>query len=125
MAKVKRFSLETRAFVTIWRNHINHKTKNDWRTFVLACFERFTTGNELSNQAYMLAEDKQWKKWDDDKKYTFLSEKCYSKAVIIRRNLSKMETPVNVELPNGYKSRNGTKTGRVTTEDIASIFGGE
>ena len=48
MAKPNRFSIDTRAFVTIWRNHINHETKNDWRTFVLACFERFSGGNELS-----------------------------------------------------------------------------
>jgi len=124
MAK-KRFSLETRGFVTIWRNHINHDTKNNWRDFVLAVFERFTTGNELSNQAYMLDEDKQWKKWNDDKKYEFLSEKCYAKAVIIRRNLAGMEPPVVVDLPDGYKDRNGAKSGRTTIKDIADIFGGE
>tara|TARA_R110002074_G_scaffold152677_1_gene307061 strand:+ start:1614 stop:1991 length:378 start_codon:yes stop_codon:yes gene_type:complete len=124
MAKVKRFSIETRAFVTIWKHHLAKESSNDWKTFVLACFERFTTGNELSNQAYMLNEDKQWKKWSDDKKYSFLSEKCYSKAVIIRRNLGGLTPPVTVELPNGYKNRNGTKSGRVTTEDIANIFGG-
>ena len=123
MAK-KRFSIETRAFVTIWRNHINHKTKNDWRTFVLACFARFTEGNELNNQAYMLAHDKQWKKWTEDKQYDFLSEKCYAKAVIIRRNLANMDPPVKVELPDGYKERNGSRPGRTTTADIAALFAG-
>jgi hypothetical protein len=124
MAK-KRFSIETKGFVTIWRNHINHDTSNDWKKFVLACFKRFTDANELSNQQFLMDDDKQWKKWDDAKKYDFLNEKCYSKAVIIRRNLAALTPAVNVELPNGYKSRNGNKSGRVTIQDIANIFGGE
>lgn len=120
----KRFSIETRAFVTIWRDHINHDTKNDWRTFVLACFDRFTAGKELSNHAYLLATDKQWKKWTDDKKYDFLSEKCYAKAIIICRNLANLDTPVKVDLPNGYRQRNGVKGSRTTTQDLADIFAG-
>lgn len=123
-AKVKRFSVDTKTFVMLWKNHISKPSSNDWKKFVLACFERFTTGNELSNQAYMLQEDKNWKKWDDEKRYSFFSEKCYSKAVIIRRNLSKLTPPVVVELPNGYKQRNGAKKGRVTTQDIANLFAG-
>ena len=124
MAAKKRFSLETRAFVTIWRNHINHETSNDWRKFVLAVFERFTNANELSNQQYMVDKDKAWKKWSDDKKYNFMSEKAYAKAIIIKRNLKNLEPPVDVELPNGYRERNGSKSARVTTQDIANIFGG-
>ena len=123
MAKRKRFSLETRAFVTIWKNHISKPTSNDWRKFVLAVFDRFTTGNELSNQAYMLAHDKTWKKWTDEKKYQFMSEKAYSKAIMIRRKLSELDPPVKVELPDGYKERNGKRGVRITPEDIANIFG--
>jgi hypothetical protein len=121
--KVKRFSIETSAFVMLWKNHISKPSADDWKKFILACFARFTSGNELSNQAYMLQEDKQWKKWDDEKKYSFLSEKCYSKAVIIRRNLAGLTPAVVVKLPNGYKQRNGAKKGRVTTQDIANLFG--
>jgi hypothetical protein len=117
--------METRAFATIWRNHISHEDSNDWRKFVLACFVRFTNGNELSNQGYMLDEDKQWKKWDDDKKYQMLSEKCYSKANIIKRNLGKHTPPTVVELPNGYKNRSGTKSSRVTVGELAALFGGD
>ena len=76
------------------------------------------------NQQFLLSHDKNWKKWDDDKLRGSSLEKCYSKVVIIRRNLAKMEPPVQVDLPNGYKLRNGSKSARVTTEDIANIFGG-
>jgi len=79
MAKKKRFSLDTRAFAQIWANHISKPSANDWRKFVLALFERFTSANELSNQAFLLSQDKQWKKWDDEKKYSFLSERAYKR----------------------------------------------
>ena len=118
----KRFSMDTRAFTAIWKTHIEKDSANDWRKFVLAVFERFTSGNELSNQAYMLDMDKTWKKWSDDQKYSFMSEKAYSKAIIIRRNLKEMN--VEVDLPNGYRERNGSKSARVTTQDIANIFSG-
>jgi hypothetical protein len=129
-AKKKRFTLDTAAFVTLWRNHLNLKSKageDVWRKFVMNAFDRFTGGNELGNQAYLLEVDRNWKKWSADAKYAFLSEKCYSKAIIIKRNLAKGENGGhNVELPQGYKTRNGPgSTKRVTTEDIWNIFSGK
>ncbi len=123
-AKKKRFTMDTAAFVTIWRNHLNPDKTNDWRTFVLAVFERFTTGNETSNQETLTASHKTWRKWTDDAKYDFLSEKVYSKAIIIKRNLQKAGH--NVELPDGYLNRKGTsRTRRLTTDDIWNIFEGD
>ena len=116
----KRFSLDTRTFATIWHNH-NQKGK-DWKTFVMNVFERFSTGNELSNQAMLLGHDKNWKKWSDDQKYEFISERCYSKCIGIRNKQAKIGN--NVNLPSGYKQRKGTVgSSRPTPGEIGEIFG--
>ena len=121
----KRFSMDTATFVTIWRNHFNHDENNDWKKFVLAVFERFTTGNETSNQETLTGSHKTWRKWTDDAKYDFLSEKCYSKAIGIKRTQEKIGN-TDMELCNGYKDRNGSKRGkRLTPEDIGRIWAGK
>ncbi len=122
-SKSKRFQMDTGSFAHIWKNHIGKSKSNDWKTFVLACFERFTGGSEYSNKQMLQAEDKGWGKWDDDKKYSFLSERCYSKAIGINRRLALAEKQVQ-PLPNGYKDRAGKKAStRITIDDIAAIFG--
>jgi len=121
--KNKRFSMDTASFATIWANHLKSSKSNDWKTFVLACFDRFTGGSEFSNKEMLQAEDKNWAKWSDDQKYTFLSERCYSKCIGINRRLALAEKPAP-QLPTGYKDRAGKKASkRITVDDIAAIFG--
>ena len=120
---ITRFRMETAGFVTIWRNHITHPKADDWKTFVLNCFERFSpeeyNTNELTNH------DAGWSEWSDDAKYEFLSERCYSKCMTIKGKL-KREKDFNVDLPEGYLSRSGAKKRkRVSLDDIANIFEGK
>lgn len=127
-APTKRFNMDTRTFSDIWNNHLKKAEANDWRKFVLALFKRFTTGNEYKNMETMSDHDKTWKKWDEDKQYTFLSEKCYSKCMSIRKTILKAEgntSGFQPDLPNGYKERNGKGAGtRATGKELFNIFTG-
>lgn len=123
-AKQKRFTMDTAGFVRIWRNHHNHDKNNDWTKFVLAVFERFTTGNETSNQETLTAHNKNWRRWNDEAKFEYLSEKCYSKAIGIKRAQEKIGN-TDVELCDGYKNRKGsTASKRLTPDDIRNIWEG-
>ena len=124
----KRFSMDTRAFTAIWKAHIEKESANDWRKFVLACFKRFTEGNQYKNMECLASSDKNWKKWDDDAQYKYLSEKCYSKCMAIRKSIKNSpanKTGYEPALPNGYKTRNGgTGSSRPTGEDLMGMFMG-
>jgi hypothetical protein len=121
----RRFQIDTESFVTVWANHLKKPASNDWKKFVLAVFARFTGGNEYKNMETLSEHDKNWKKWTDDQKYEYLSEKCYSKCIAIKRRL-RDEKNKNVDLPNGYKERTGSRASkRITTDDIADIFFGD
>ena len=117
---VKRFKMDTAAFCSIWNNHLEGEDR--WRAFVINCFNRFTQGTEFSNLELLHTTDKAWKKWDDDLKYKFLSERCYSKAIAIKRSLKKNEG-FEINLPDGYTKRKGNKTSkRLTSKDIMGFF---
>ena len=117
----KRFKADTAAFCSIWAAHLNGKDM--WNKFVLNCFDRFTRENEFNNRELLHNEDKQWKKWTDDQKYKFLSERCYSKAIAIQRSQKKKEG-IDVPLPDGYLTRKGSGgSKRLTSGDIRKIFG--
>ncbi len=119
-----RFQMDTASFVSVWRNHINHADNNEWRKFVLNCFDRFTGGSEFKNKNMLQEHDKGWNKWTDDQKYEFLSDKCYSKCISIKRRL-KEEQDYDVGLPSGYLTRNGSGSGkRITSEGIKGLFEG-
>jgi hypothetical protein len=124
----KRFTMDTRTFTSIWKNHTEKESANDWRKFVLAIFERFATGNQYKNMDTLTAHDKNWKKWDDDAKYKYLSEKAYSKCMAIRKSIKNHpdnKTGFEPALPNGYKQRNGgTGSSRPTGADLMNIFMG-
>ena len=124
---IARFRMNTAAFVMIWRNHIAKPDADNWKKFVLACFERFS--REKYNQDTLVNINIAWagggRKMSDDEKYEFLSERCYSKCMTIRTKLRK-DKNYEVSLPTGYLSRTGAKkAARVTTEDIMNIFEGE
>jgi hypothetical protein len=117
-----KFSMETRSFATIWRNHTSHPGKDNWRAFVLACYERYTRDGNTGNRAALKDSDESWDKWTDDQQYGFLSERCYAKCITIRRKL-KTEKGLSVELPEGYKDRDGKKVSkRVSIDELADIF---
>ncbi len=119
-----RFVMDTSSFVSVWRNHNNKPESNEWRKFVLACFDRFTGGSEFKNKNMLQETDKGWTKWTDDQKYEFLSEKCYSKCISIKRRL-KEEQDYDVSLPSGYLTRKGSGSGkRITSEGIKNLFEG-
>jgi hypothetical protein len=120
-AKRIKFSMNTGAFCTIWRNHITHPGADNWRKFVLNCFERFTEASATSNVATLKGIDPQWKKWNADKQYDFLSERAYAKCITIQRKLRR-EEDLKIDLPDGYKSRKGSKSTRMTTSQLADIF---
>jgi len=119
-----RYRMDTASFVTIWRNHITHPQADDWKKFVLACFERFS--REKYNMETLTDVDPLWQEqWKDDNQYEFLSERCYSKCMTIKNKLKKAKD-YSVDLPEGYLSRTGRKTSpRITTTGILNIFKGE
>ena len=122
-----RFNMETKAFVTIWRNHIAHPGADNWQKFVLACFERFSDSGK--NPETLNAEDPNWnaegtKGWDERKKYEFLSERAYSKCIAIKGKLQSKKG-VTVDLPDGYLRRHGVGRARVTLDDIAASLEGK
>lgn len=117
-----RFVMDTASFVTVWKNHLNKAESNEWRKFVLALFARFTGGSEFKNKNMLQELDKGWAKWTDDAKYEFLSDKCYSKCISIKRRV-KSEQDYDVALPSGYLTRNGSGAGkRITSEGIVNLF---
>jgi len=122
-AKRIKFSMNTAAFCTIWRNHITHPGADEWKKFVLNSFERFTEASATSNLATLKGVDANWKKWSDDKTYDFLSERAYAKCITIQRKL-RQEEDLKINLPDGYKSRKGSKSTRMSTSQLADIFRG-
>ena len=117
----KRFKMDTQAFISIWKNHMEGEDK--WNSFVLKCFERFTRENEFNNRELIHNDDKAWKKWTDEQKYAFLSERCYSKAIAIARTMEK-KGGYKVALPDGYLTRKGSGGNkRLTVDDMAKLFG--
>jgi len=122
--KIRRFQMDTATFLSIWNNHMPSVMDTDdaWRRFVLNLFERYTEGTEYRNMETLKEEDPDWKKWDESKKYAYLSDKAYSKCIGIKRRV-KDDKNIIIPLPKGYLTRNGTRTSkRLTTDDIAGFF---
>jgi len=125
----KRFRMDTRKFVELWKKAISDPLgtgtrvldENDWRTFVLSCFALFST--QPHNQE-VLATDPEFQNSGTDAEYLYLSDRCYSKCTTIRRRLRKIGN--DVALPHGYRNRPGTGGGpsRITINEIASLFNG-
>ena len=117
-----RFRMDTAAFVTIWRNHLAHPVADSWKTFVVNCFDRFA--EDESNLPALKHHGFLSKPYQDDKKYEFLSERCYAKCSTIKSKLKKDED-YDVDLPDGYLERGGArKTSRITSKGIKGIFEG-
>ncbi len=123
--KKLRFQMDTATFAHIWKNCISNEEKNDWRIFVAACFNRFSEKTETYNINTLNSDPdtEGWSNWEDTDKYQYLSDRCYAKCMSMRASVKK-ETGKELTLPDGYKSRNGTKAStRTTAADIANIFG--
>ena len=119
-----KFVMNTAVFCEIWKNHLRKSGADDWKKFVAACFERFAARKDHEgNVAALVAKDANWESWTDKQKYDFLNPKCYSKCISIQRKL-KTEEKLDIDLPQGYKDRNGAKTKRLSTRDLANIFRG-
>ena len=123
----KRFLMGTEEFLRTWVSFAKGTTGTEWRSFVLACFEKFTVaaekGMNSGNHEALEAEDELWSTWSDDKRYDYLSEKAYTKCITLKRRMAKQG--VNANLPDGYLDRKGTrKAKRLSDEDLASIWNG-
>lgn len=126
--ETKRYRMDTRAFVAIWNNHKGKTDPQQWKRFVIDCYDRFEKlgkNNEAISQA--IAQGKIQvdgnKMATDDGKYNFLSEKCYTKANNLRSKLDK-ELGIKVNLPSGYLERPGAKgSAPPTIREIAAALG--
>ena len=117
-----RFRMDTETFITIWVNHCSHPGADDWKAFVGNCFERFTEGSEGYNKSQLDEHDAQWQGWKPEVSYEFLSERCYAKCMTIRAKLMK-EKGYEPTLPQGYKTRSGSKAPkRITSERMYDLF---
>ena len=118
-----RFRMDTETFITIWVNHCAHPGADDWKNFVLNCFERFTEASEAYNMDQLFAHEPLWDSaWNPDARYEFLSERCYAKCMTIRSKLMK-DKGYEPVLPQGYKTRNGSKAPkRITSERMYDLF---
>lgn len=122
-SKPLRFLMDSEVFATIWANHVQHPTADNWRRFVLNCFERFT---EVEHNVSTLNGDPDcegWSNWTEEQQYQYLSERCYTKCMSIRAKFKK-DTGKVLPMPEGYKERKGKKASkRVTSARIGEIFG--
>ena len=122
--KTLRFQMDSEAFASIWSNHISHPGADSWRKFVINCFERFSENSESYNINTLNSdpECEGWASWGDDEKYNYLSERCYAKCMALRAKFKK-DTGKEIPMPNGYKTRKGTKAPkRITSDRLAEIF---
>ena len=113
--KARRFSMPSVAFCNHW-NAANKMIGGDaWKTFVYNCWIEFSIINkDMLNESH-----DGWKTWGNDEVQSFLAEKCYSKATILRKKFAKLNK--EIAMPKGYLNR-GTEVKRVTTEDLLSLF---
>jgi hypothetical protein len=125
MSKKYRFQMDTEVFVNIWHNHIHHPEADDWNSFVISLFERFARPSETVNINSLNSnpDTEGWGSWGDEEKYSFLSEKAYTKCMGIRKKVRGI-TGEDIPMPSGYLDRKGkTGSGRISPEDIAAVFG--
>ena len=117
-----RFTMDTASFCEIWKNHLAHPVADNWKTFVMNCFERFSS--EDRNEPALKKAGFVSKPYPEDKAYEFLSERCYAKCSSIKSKVKKSED-YDIDLPEGYLERGGArKTTRITTKGIVGIFMG-
>tara|TARA_R110000851_G_scaffold185708_2_gene334974 strand:+ start:2515 stop:2919 length:405 start_codon:yes stop_codon:yes gene_type:complete len=118
----KRFNMDSAGFIETWTQHNDNQSDEDWRKFVIHCFDKFTRIGEDKNISTLLEFDAGYKAWNDDTKYTFLSDKCYAKCISIKRRLMK-DKNYEVVLPRGYLTRAGKKTtSRIDSTSMMSLF---
>ena len=118
-----KFGMKTDVFCIIWKNHLTSPDSDDWNKFVQALFSRFKDHGENHEAIAKWAAYKKLgkKKWTEDQIHEFLSERAYSKAITVKRKLKK-DADFDIDLPEGYKNRNGAKSKRISTSDLAAIF---
>lgn len=107
------FRMDTASFVSIWKN------ANDWHRFVQDCWDRFSVNGGNVNR--LTEYDAGWGSWSQEEQYNALSDRCYSKCIAIRSSVKKA-TGRDMDLPKGYKERNGSKTSRISASEIATLF---
>jgi len=113
--KARRFSMPSVAFCNYW-NKANEITDDSaWETFVYQCWTEFS----IANKDMLNDSQDGWKTWGNDEVQSFLAEKCYAKATILRKKFAKLGK--DIPMPKGYLNR-GTEAKRVTTADLLSLF---
>ena len=118
----RRFLMDSAGFIETWVKHNDNESDEDWRKFVIHCFDKFTRAGETKNIQTLEEYDAGWKAWNDDTKYTFLSDKCYTKCISIKRRLMK-DKNYEVLLPRGYLTRAGKKTtSRIDSTAMMNLF---
>ena len=118
----KRFLMDSAGFIETWVKHNNNESDDDWKKFVIHCFDKFTRSGETKNISTLTEFDAGWNAWNDDTKYTFLSDKCYAKCINIKRRLMR-DKQYEVTLPRGYLSRAGKKTtARIDSTAMMNLF---
>tara|TARA_R100000234_G_scaffold116888_1_gene94509 strand:+ start:94 stop:549 length:456 start_codon:yes stop_codon:yes gene_type:complete len=146
MSAPKTFRMDTNTFVRLWHKAITDD--NDWKTFCVAIFIRFTTGwtgSANTNIAYLdhpAHHHKDWQKWSEDEQYEFISDKVYRKCGTIRRNVKKrimeergitsksaiklMAEERILSYPSGVSSRpgtgNATGTRALSPDEILALW---
>ena len=117
------FRMNTLQFCQIWKDCLDQG--DNWSQFIGAAWEHFS----IINQAELNKYEKGWDHWDKAQIHTFLSERCYTKAMGIRATLRSKtksdEHPNGVcpDMVDGYKHRNGPTGAQVTTDELLKVFG--
>ena len=132
-----RFTMDTKAFVLIWRNSVEEK---DWESFCHLLWNRFTkdTDNPTNkNNRKELDEWKAgWKKWSNEERYRFISERADRKIQLIKSRAKKAlekdgDTTTDVDtllkVHKGHDARPtapGKQTKALTITQILDTFRG-
>jgi len=138
--------IDTRKFCELWNTHNTLRKEGTWEEFVSTCWYEFVAGggktgprnDPQKENAARIADYIRTKnpagltepditKWPSTDYYSFMSNRCYSKALAIRRRLlaeaKKSEALLTQvpDLPKGYEARNG-ESSRITNTEMFSIF---
>jgi hypothetical protein len=122
-AEKKNFLMDTAIFLQLWRANV--KSGDGWKRFVISCYDAFEPAN--TKNGYMF-NGKNVSGFDEDKCYSLLSEKCYNKAIGLKKTMERkmLEKGIDkkIDMPEGYKERGGKKSTskRVNADQMLDIF---